>query len=257
MGVTSLVFCALAAAPSFLLAQTGDTIVLTVGSPRVDGRWYRPHLAGASLTLSRGGVDQTTWFSLDLSRGEHRGIPVYRIQVESSPAANNTGSFVETDLDYRTLAPVYREERNGAGRLLIADIAGSHAYGSERAGWDSATVPLEVMLDVPAYHFGFVDAVIASTHRLQLGQVFRVPTMALDPGSRRTEWHTYEVVSRDSVNVHGRQVPAWIIEERWDGRYRDRRIWLIDEPPYLPRIVTTYPDGSVRRFESWLVRLHA
>jgi hypothetical protein len=63
------------------------------------------------------------------------------------------------------------------------------------------------------------------------GEVFRIPTF--DLLTRKTEWHNYRVAGRDTVLVKKRKVSAWIIEEENQPRYKLRKIWLIQEPPFL------------------------
>jgi hypothetical protein len=131
---------------------------------------------------------------------------------------------IETVLDLKTLAQVHREERDGRGNVLMADVNGAHVTGRTQSGRDAESVVFDFTLDTPSYFFPFLDAAVNAT----------VP----------------------DIRVKGRKVDAWIIEEDGQVHYKVRKIWLIKEPPYFPLDLRYLPDGSVRRVEQALVREH-
>ena len=156
-------------------------------------------------------------------------------------------------LDLKTLAQVHREERDGRGNVLMADVNGAHVTGRTQSGRDAESVVFDFTLDTPSYFFPFLDAAVNATVPHD-GEIFKIPTF--DFSTRRREWHTYRVSGRDHIRVKGRKVDAWIIEEDGQVHYKVRKIWLIKEPPYFPLDLRYLPDGSVRRAEQALVREH-
>ena len=150
------------------------------------------------------------------------------------------------------MAIVHREERDGSGRLVTADIDGAHVTGQYRAKAADPIQQIDVTLEAPSYYAPFADAVIGATH-MQPGQSWRVPTFVFTPGRQKTSWETYRITGREPPGGVGGASPAWIVENAGDSPFHTK-IWITDDPPYLPQVVTTLPDGSIARFESSLIR---
>lgn len=91
---------------------------------------------------------------------------------------------------------------------------------------------------------------------MQAGQSWRVPTFVFTPGRQTTVWQTYRITGREPAGGAGGASPAWVVENSNDEPIH-AKIWITDDPPYLPRVVTTLPDGSIALFESTLIRLTA
>jgi hypothetical protein len=225
-------------------AQTGPAIELPVGSSLVDGRIYKAHNAVAMRSLIKNGVTvrsirylnhtyMTRWKGLDVCI------------VESVPNAETVDSafYEKTILDARTMAILHREERDGRGRRLEADVDGAHVTGQFRAKAGDPIQRLDFHLDTPSFYSPFVDAAIGATH-MQAGQSWHVPTFSFTPGHQVTQWEVYRITGRENGPS-----PAWIVENA-DGAPVHTKIWIADDPPYLPRVVTTLPDGSLATFES-------
>ncbi|HKW11326.1 MAG TPA: hypothetical protein VJO33_13170 [Gemmatimonadaceae bacterium] len=238
-----------AAQPPHMAAA--DTIVLPVGSASVDGTIYRDHEAAVVIRVLRdGAVVRTQRFINQTFATTRNGRAV--CVVRSVPYAGDADQqfFAEVVLDRKTMALIHYEARDGTGRETIADVEGSHVTGHIRASRDAATQPLDFTLEAPSYYFPFVDAAIGATP-LKLGQVFRVPSFGFGAADRHTEWRTYELSRRESVAALGAApMNSWILEGRGSTH---QTIWITDDAPYLPRVVSHAPDGSIIEFESALL----
>jgi hypothetical protein len=249
LAALSLLFTALAR------AQSGDTVTLTVGDSSIDGRYLTPHLAAMLVTVTKGGMTVSSRaYTLDKFVTQRNGRSVFRLVLEAPADAPDPQYRVESVLDRRTMAIVHREERDGTGRLAVFDVDGAHLTGRVQASRDSVLQSIDVTLARPSFLFVFLDAAINAAP-VRLGRVFRVPTF--DINGRRAEWHVYRVAGQDTLMVQGRPVAAWVIEEDEQLRYTRRRIWLMKEPPFFPLDITELRDGSVRRIEQTLVRVHS
>jgi hypothetical protein len=237
---------AMTIAPALASAQTGTPIELPVGSPLVDGRIYKAHDAVAARAVTKdGAVIRSIRYTNHtyMMRWHNRDVCV----VESVPdkETNDTAFYEKTILDAKTMAILHREERSGTGHVMDADVDGAHVTGRYRAKAGDPMVPLDFTLEAPSFYFPFVDAAIGATH-MHVGQSWRVPTFSFTPGKQTTTWETYRITGGAS--------PSWIVENADDAPVHTK-IWITDDPPYLPRVVTTLPDGLVATFESSLTRL--
>lgn len=235
--------------------HTSDTVTLTVGDPSIDGRYLTPHVAAMIVTVTKGAdTVSARAYTLTKSVTQRGGRPVFQLVLQAPDDAPDPAYHIESVLDRRTMAIVHREERDGTGRAVTYDVVGAHVTGSFRASRDAKEESIDVMLEQPSFLSVFMDAAINAASP-RLGRVYRVP--AFDIVGRRTEWHTFRVTERDAVTVQGRAVAAWVIEEGATARSTRRRIWLSSEPPFFPLDVTDLRDGSVRRIEQTLVRVHS
>jgi hypothetical protein len=240
---TRLLLALIPIAPTLAFGQRGDPIQLDVGSPLVDGRIYKAHDATATRSVTKDGVvlrSITYTNHTYLTTWKGRAVCV----VESKPNAQTTDtSFYEkTVLDARTMALLHREQRDGGGRLVDADVDGVHVTGRYRAKSGAPVDTLDFTLAAPSYDWGFVDAAIGATH-MREGQSWRVPTFGLSPSGRTTLWENFRITGHDRG--------TWIIENADDAPVHTK-IWITEDPPYLPLVLTTLPDGSIAKFESTL-----
>lgn len=232
-----------------------DTVTLNVGSSSVDGRaLYKSHLATFVDSVTKDGVVvRMSRSTLDKFATRRNGVPVLRLLMEPSTEDPGSGLHSETVLNMQTLALIHREERDDTGRILFADVDGAHVTGGAQPGRDAPMEALDFTLDTPSYFFPFLDAV-ANAMTLRDGESLKFPSF--DFATRKTHWHTYRVAGRDRIVVGRHRVNAWIIEETGQTAYTSRKIWLIKEPPYFPLDLRYLPDGSVRRIEQTLLRMH-
>jgi hypothetical protein len=249
-----LIAATLAVTPMLAAAQASTRIELPVGSPLVDGRIYKAHDAVAVRTLLKDGtVVRSLRYTNHTYMMRLKGRDLCVVESVPSPETTDTAFYEKTVLDAKTMAIVHREERNGAGHLLEADVDGAHVTGRHRAKAGDPIQPLDFTLDAPAFYSPFVDAAIGATH-MQAGQAWRVPTFSFTPGQQKTTWHVYRITGHEPAGGTGGASPAWIVEDV-DNTPVHTKIWITDDPPYLPRVVTTLPDGSQSIFESTLTRL--
>jgi hypothetical protein len=236
--------------PCLLGAQPQDTVNLYVGNPSVDGRIYQPHVAAVVVsTVKNDRVVQTVKYRSRTFLTTRMGIPV--CVVTSEPYADSPDQKLrgEVVLNQRTMALIHIEQQDGSGRSLVANVDGRHVTGTLKRAEDSTSAPFDFTLDSESYYFPFLDAAVGATP-MHIGQVYRAPTFGFGDGQRKTEWHTVRLTKRDSVTVLGKTSYAWLLE---DTGPLPQRIWITDEPPYLPLVLTPAPDGSTRRFESALL----
>lgn len=251
---TTLLSAIVALGPALLTAQASDPIPLPVGSPLVDGRIYKAHEATAMRSLTRNGTTVRSIRYTNYTYMTHwNGMDVCVVESKPNAETSDTAFYEKTVLNSRTMAILHREERDGGGRLVTADIDGAHVTGQYRAKASDPIQPIDVTLEAPSYYSPFVNAAIGATH-MQPGQSWRVPTFVFTPGHQKTSWDTYRITGREPAGGAGGASPAWIVENADDAPVHTK-IWIIDDAPYLPRVITTLPDGSIARFESTLVRL--
>jgi enamine deaminase RidA (YjgF/YER057c/UK114 family) len=237
-----------------LVVAVPDTITLAVGSPLMDGtRLYKSHLATMTQSTSKDGVtSQSRSFRMDKFVIQKDGVTAFRLLIDSVPGGNDPKFHSETILNLQNMALVYRTEVTVGGLNRVFEVDGAHVTGHEQTGQE--TKPIDFTNEIPSFYAPFLDAAVNAIN-LHGGEIFRIPTF--DLLTRKTEWHNYRVAGRDTVLVKKRKVSAWIIEEENQPRYKLRRIWLIKEPPFFPLDLTYLPDGSIRRVEQTLVRLHS
>jgi hypothetical protein len=251
---TTLLAALSALGPALLSAQAKDPISLPVGSPLVDGRIYKAHEATAMRSLTRdGSIVRSIRYTNFTYMTRWKGLDVCVVESKPNIETGDTAFYEKTVLDARSMAILHREERDGGGRLVNADIDGAHVTGQYRAKAGDPVQPLDFTLETPSYYAPFVDAAIGATH-MQLGQSWRVPSFSFTPGRQKTTWETYRITGREPAGGAGGTSPAWVVENADDAPVHTK-IWITDDPPYLPRVVTTLPDGSIARFESTLIRL--
>lgn len=74
--------------------------------------------------------------------------------------------------------------------------------------------------------------------------VLRVPVVSLSfTGGATMQPYFYRVLRRDTVQVNGHAIPAWVVESR--DTLNTNTIWLIDEPPYTYRWLRVSVRGRV------------
>jgi hypothetical protein len=232
-------------------AQSVDTITLTVGHPSVDGTTYKEHWARASRSIMKDGkVIKSVTYRSHTYVTKRAGVPVVVVASEPYPDGPDQAFREETVLDLHTTALVHVEQHDGTGRLLIADVAGTHVTGRLRASRSEPEEAFDFTLETPAFFTPFVDAAIGATP-IRDGQVWRVPTFSLGPKGRKVVWRTYHIVGHEPVPALSEVNDAWIVQDDAPG---PTKIWITYEAPYLPQVLQYLPDGSVTRFASSLVK---
>jgi hypothetical protein len=236
--------------PGLLASQKPDTITLVVGHPSVDGRIYKAHWSEARRSVMKDGqvVRSLTYWNHTYTTNRD-GVPVCVVESQPMPGGPDPEFYEITVLDARTTALRHIEQRDGSGKWLVADIDGAHVTGRFRASRDAVEERLDFTLETPSYFVPFVDAAIGATP-IRDGQVWRVPTFSFAPTARKTDWHTFHIVGRETVPAKEGTNNAWVIED--DALVRTK-IWITYEPPYLPQVLRYLSDGSVARFASRVI----
>jgi hypothetical protein len=232
-----------------VVAQAGDTITLTVGHPSVDGTMYKEHWASAERSILKDGkVVQSLRYRSHTYVTTWHGAQVCVVESVPGPDGTDREFYEKSVLDQKSTALVHIEARDGTGRTLVADVDGKRVTGKSRASRTAPEEQLDFTLDSPSFYSPFVDAAIGATG-IREGQVWRVPVFSFGRMGRKTEWHTLRLVGRESSSAPDGMAGAWIVEDPAG----QSRIWITMEPPYLPQVLHTLPDGSVARFASKLL----
>lgn len=237
------------AAPQRIVAQTRDTITLTVGHPSVDGTIYKEHWASAETSLLRdGNVVHSNSYRNHTYVTVWHGHPVCIVESIPTPGEGDQKFYGKTVLDQKSTALLHIETRDGTGRVLNADVDGTHVTGTFRASQSAPEEHLDFTLETPSYYVPFIDAAVGASP-MREGQVWRVPAFSFGPTARKTKWHTLRVIGRESESAGQGMAGAWIVEDETGPA----KIWITMDPPYLPQVLQTLPDGSVSRFASQLI----
>lgn len=227
-----------------------DTITLTVGHPSIDGSIYKEHWARASRSIYKDGkVGQSLIYRSHTYVTMRNGIPVCVVASEPFPDAPDQAFHEEAVLDLHTTALVHIEQHDGTGKLLVADVSGTHVTGHLKTSSTAPDETFDFTLETPAFFTPFVDAAIGAT-TIRDGQIWRVPTFSLGPKGRKVVWRTYHIVGHEPVPALSEVNDAWIIQ---DDAPNPTKIWITYEAPYLPQVLQYLPDGSIARFASSLI----
>lgn len=242
---------ALPLALALLLATPEDTIRLEVGSPRVDGRLYAPHLACVKV---RAGDDPTvvTHWTNRLTLGDSGGRRVMRWVTRGTryPAgqAPVTWEILQT-YDARTLAPLAYLATQSTGSETRLTIDGRQVTGTRRGTGNAEPAPFALELDRAGFIASATDLVPAAVS-MKPGTVMTAPVWG--PGMPRAETRVFAVTGTKSVTVEGKPVQATEIEER---RHADgtllARWYMTERSPYMVYGETYGPDGAVRRMSEF------
>ena len=248
---------ALPLALALALALPEDTIRLEVGSPRVDGRLYAPHLACVRVRAGDDPAVVTHWTNR-LTLGDSAGRRVMRWVTRGTryPAGQPpvTWEILQT-YDARTLAPLAYLATQSTGSETRLTIDGRQVTGTRRGAGAAASVPLALELDRAGFIASASDLVPAAVS-LKAGTVMTAPVWG--PGMERAETRVFAVTGEKTVSVEGAPVRATEVEER---RHADgallARWYMTDRSPYMVYGETYAADGAVRRMSEFDVATEA
>lgn len=249
MLVTSFVFHLLVnpAAPAFSHRES-DTLRLSVGSPEVDGRVYRPHAARVRVWIdSDSSRPRAEWVNV-LRLGDSAGRPVMRWVTTGTRIAPG-GDTVQWELrqtyDARTLAPYRIDRTSSTGAASSLRIEGRRVVGTRRTSREAPAEPVELELDHPGFPASASDLVPPAVGMKQ-GLVIVAPFWG--PGMAKSEMRIFIVLGRADVNVEGTVVNAWKVEERRESDNRLLATWYLTETsPYMVYGEVPLADGRVQR----------
>lgn len=229
-------------------AQAADTIALEVGSPRVDGRVFKPHAARVRRHVA--GADSPVaieWVN-ELTLGDSAGRPVMRwLTASRRTMANGTEVISELRQTYDavTLAP-YGLSRTVNGEVMMQlAVNGTSVRGVQRSAPGAALATVDVTLDRPGFVASASDIVPVAAG-LRAGAVYTAPVWG--PGMTRAEGRIFSVIGKVTTDVEGTMTEAWAVEERTQAERKLVATWyVLEESPYMVAGDVPLPDGRVQR----------
>jgi hypothetical protein len=229
-------------------AQSGDTLRLEVGARQVDGRVYKPHAARVRVWVGPGeGRMRSEWTNV-LTVGDSAGRPVHywvTTGTQVTPAGDSIKWQLNQTYDAITLAPysIVRTASNGA--LSSLKIDGLRVHGTRRANANAPVEQVDYTIDRLGYVASASDLVPAAVG-FKEGLVISVPIWG--PPMTKAEQRVFTVIGKTDVNVEGKMVNAWKVEER---RQADKQLlatwWLLDKSPYMVYGEVPLADGTIQR----------
>jgi hypothetical protein len=229
-------------------APAADTLRFEVGAKEVDGRVYKPHAARVRVWVGPGeGRMRSEWTNV-LHVGDSAGRPVHHwttTGTQVTPAGDSVKWELRQTYDAITLQPysIVRTASNGA--LSALRIDGLRVHGTRRA---NATAPVE-QVDYTIDRLGYVASasdLVPAAVGFKPGLVISVPIWG--PPMTKAEQRIFTVIGKTDVNVEGKVVNAWKVEER---RHADKQLlatwWLLDKSPYMVYGEVPLADGTIQR----------
>jgi len=226
---------------SLQAAAPVDTIRIEVGSKQLDGRVYAPHAARVQVRLDDSARIVSTWTN-ELTLGDSAGRPVMRWVSKSATWE------LRQIYDAQTLAPLSYVLTATDGGWARLTLEGRRVRGTRRGPGDTAAVQqVDVTLDRPGFFAGASDLVpLAVQGGLKAGAVITAPVWS--PSMTAAEGRIFTTVGREAVDVEGKRIEAWKVEER---RQSDRILlatwWLLDKSPYMVYGEVPLPNGRVQK----------
>jgi hypothetical protein len=229
------------------IAVPGDTIFLDVGSPKVNGLVYQPHAARVRVHVGELTTPPVAEWTNELTLGDSAGRRVMRWVTKGSRTQPNGNRFsweLRQTYDARTMAPLGYASSSTLGGYSSLAIDGVRVQGKKKAP-NAAEEPVDLTLDRPGF-------VASASDLLPLAVGFKKGAVMVAPfwGPQMTqaEMRAFTVLEETDVDVEGKRVRAWKVEEH---RLADRQLiatwWLIDKSPYMVYGEVPLPDGRMQR----------
>lgn len=227
-------------------AAARDTIFLSVGSPRVDARLFRPHAARVRVYAPDGRLVQE-WDN-ELWVGDSAGRPVLRWSTTSRPVEGFPGRPMTRLLqtyDGITMAPLGFLSISGTGSYVSLAIDGNRVRGVRRANLRAALEEVDTTLETPGWFLGASDLVPIAAG-LRTGELLVAPMWG--PNLPGPEYRVFEVFGDTTLSIEGLRVRARKVEERKrsDGTLT-ATWWLTLAEPYMYYGEVPHPAGGVQR----------
>jgi len=248
-----ILICMLSAergSPSVLhsLSSAADTLRLEVGAREVDGRVYTPHAARVRVWVGPGeGQMRGEWTNI-LTVGDSAGRQVHywvTTGAQVTPAGDTIKWELRQTYDAITLAPysIVRTASNGSMSALRID--GRRVHGTRRASSNAPVEQIDYTIDRPGFVASASDLVPAAVG-FKEGRVISVPIWG--PGMTASEQRLFTVIGKTDVNVEGKVVNAWKVEEHRQADGKLLATWyLLDRSPYMVYGEVPLADGSIQR----------
>jgi hypothetical protein len=230
------------------LAQSaGDTLRIEVGSPEVRAKVFAPHAAAVRVYVGEERRLTAEWTN-ELTLGDSANRPVMRWVTRGKryPATGNPSTWeLKQTYDGETLAPYRYTSTSSLGAASQLAISGRRVQGTRRLPSDSVTSAVDYVLDRPGFFAGASDLVPVAVG-LEKGRVMIAPFWS--PGMTTAESRIFSVRDTTTVDVEGKPMRAWKVEEH---RASDRRLlatwYLLDASPYMVYGEVMLPNGQVQR----------
>ena len=224
-----------------------DTLRLEVGSPRVDGRVYKPHKALVRVRIGDADSPVLREWTNELTLGDSAGRPVMRwVTIGRQNAGPNAGGSWELRQTYDaiTLRPLAYNSAQANGAYTRLTMEGNSAKGFRRGPSDAAETPIEMSFDRPGFFAGASDLVPAAVG-FRRGLVMTAPVWS--PNMQKAETRIFSVIGEEKIDVEGASVVAWKVEERMTDGTLYATWWLLDRSPYMVYGEIPLPDGRIQR----------
>lgn len=246
--ISTLCAVLLSACPAPPACPAGaDTLRLHVGSDRVRGAIYPPHLARNRVYRGPEGSPPVATWTNELTLGDSAGRPVMRWVTRgrrASPAGDSIDWVLRQTYDAATLAPYAYSLSSSDGASTELAIDGPRVRGTRRLA-DATSRQVSLTLDQAAFIASTSDLVPLAVG-LCPGLVMTSPVWG--PAMGNAEVRVFSVVGRQRVSVEGVPVDSWKVEER---RERDGVLvatwYLTEHSPFMVYAEVPLPDGQVQR----------
>lgn len=224
-------------------APLTDTLHLEVGSPEVNALFFPPHRARNTVYIGDSKTPTTSWTN-ELTVGDSAGMRVHRWVTKGTQASGATWELHQT-YNGRTLAPLKWAQRSSTGADSRLVIDGTRVTGVLKGGGDAAAKTIDRTIDRAGFIASASDLVpMAVGYRT--GLVMTAPIWS--PQSTKTERRVFTVLREETVNVEGKDVKAWRVQEHVHGTGVLKAIWwLTDASPYMVLAEIPLPSGQTQR----------
>jgi hypothetical protein len=221
------VFCCLIALTPRLLSAQADTVRVGPTAPGLNGLRYRDHSLATTVTRTHGDTTLSeVHYAIDVRHATVGGRSVVRVTVGPLPDQPDPRVHISTLLDPRTTLPLHYEIHTTSGDMIDVDFQGMHITGTRRLATDSAIEKVDITIPEPAFLGAYEDAALDAMP-LHAGMILRVPVLSLSfTGGGTVQSYYYRVLRRDTVEVNGHALPAWVVESR--DSVNTNTIWLIE-----------------------------
>ncbi len=229
-------------------APSRDTLHIEVGSPHVNGRIYREHVARVLVQHSGPGAAPTSHWTNTLTLGDSAGRPVQRwisAGAQGAPGASVSPTWeLYQNYDQETLAPYsyYFKATSGAETRLVID--GPRIRGTKRASANAPIQQVDITLPRAAFMQNASDLVPLAVG-LREGRIMTAPMW--NPGTSEFNVRVFIVRAQMNMDVEGTMVRAWPVEERTLADKLISTWYLIEQAPYMVAGEVPLPNGGVQR----------
>lgn len=228
-------------------ARVADTIRIEVGSPKVNGRVYKPHRARVRVHLGSTDTPPTNEWINELTLGDSAGRPIMRWvtlgQIDS--VTGKAGFDLRQTFDLETMAPYGYLLTTARGARISLAIDGKRMRGTRKLPTDSTVQ----QVDQPIPRMGFIASasdLVPLAVGLKAGSVIIAPVWG--PNMPAAESRIFSIIGEVPTMVEGTEIKAWKVEERRESDRQLLAIWyLLDKSPYMVAGEVFLPNGQVQK----------